>query len=65
VAHFERFRTVLRTELDAEPLPSTVEVYRSVVSGRIRPPAAMATEVMPDFRRFRGEHATPALELHR
>jgi DNA-binding SARP family transcriptional activator len=65
VAHFERFRTVLRTELDAEPLPSTVEVYRSVVSGRIRPPAALATEVMPDFRRFRGEHATPALELHR
>ena len=35
VAHFERFRTVLRTELDAEPLPTTTEIYQSVISGQI------------------------------
>ena len=56
---------MLRSELDAEPLPSTVEVYRSVVSGRICPPAAMATDVLPAGRRLRGERAGAALELHR
>lgn len=37
VAHYRRFRTRLRTELDAEPLPTTTEIYRSVIAGRICP----------------------------
>lgn len=53
VAHYQRFRTLLNAELDAEPLPSTVEIYRSVVSGRICRPAAVATEI--------ADRAAPAL----
>jgi DNA-binding SARP family transcriptional activator len=37
VAHYQRFRDVLRNELDADPLPTTVEIYESVISGRICP----------------------------
>ena len=37
VAHYRRFRNLLRAELDAEPLPATTEIYRSVISGRICP----------------------------
>lgn len=37
VAHYQRFRDLLRNELDADPLPTTVEIYESVISGRICP----------------------------
>jgi DNA-binding SARP family transcriptional activator len=37
VAHYRRLRDRLRSELDAEPLPSTTEIYRSVIAGRICP----------------------------
>ena len=37
VAHYRRFRNRLHTELGAEPLPTTTEIYRSVIAGRISP----------------------------
>ncbi len=64
VAHFQRFRALLRAQLDAEPLPSTVEVYRSVVAGRIRPPAAVAAETAAAARRLHGQHAVSAVGVH-
>src|SRR4051812_6314556 len=39
VAHYQRFRTLLKSELGADPLPRTTEIYRSVVAGRICPEA--------------------------
>ena len=37
VAHYRRFRKLLQSELDAEPLPTTTEIYQSVIAGRICP----------------------------
>ena len=45
VAQFHRFRDLLSAELSAEPLPTTIEVYRSVVSGRICPLDRVATDI--------------------
>jgi DNA-binding SARP family transcriptional activator len=44
VAHFQRFRALLRTELGADPLPSTVQIYQSVISGRICPRSSALVE---------------------
>ena len=65
VAHFERFRTLLRSELDAEPLPGTVAVYRSVCPGGSAHRPAVTADLAPLGRRVRGERAAPALGLHR
>jgi DNA-binding SARP family transcriptional activator len=40
VAHYRRFRNLLRSELNADPLPTTTEIYQSVISGRICPGVA-------------------------
>ena len=37
VAHYRRFRKLLQSELGAEPLPTTTEIYQSVIAGRICP----------------------------
>jgi DNA-binding SARP family transcriptional activator len=37
VAHYQRLRNLLRSELGADPLPTTIEIYQSVISGRICP----------------------------
>ena len=42
VAHYSRFRDLLRRELGADPLPTTTEIYRSVIAGRICPGRAGA-----------------------
>jgi DNA-binding SARP family transcriptional activator len=63
VAHFRRFRDLLKSELEAEPLPTTLEIYRSVVSGRICPTDRIAMDVAPGGTRLTGERAGPALSL--
>ena len=35
VAQYQRFRDLLRDRLDAEPLPTTTEVYERVISGQV------------------------------
>jgi DNA-binding SARP family transcriptional activator len=35
VAHYQRFRELLRRRLGAEPLPTTTEVYERVISGEL------------------------------
>ena len=40
VAHYRRFRNLLRSELNADPLPATTEILQSVISGRICPGVA-------------------------
>jgi DNA-binding SARP family transcriptional activator len=45
VAHYQRFRDLLSSELGAEPLATTVEIYESVISGRICP-GSLAAGIM-------------------
>jgi DNA-binding SARP family transcriptional activator len=65
VAHYHRFRDLLKSELEAEPLPATMEIYRSVVSGRICPTDAIATDLAAAAARFERERAAPALQARR
>src|SRR3954452_12919666 len=62
VAYFHRFRDVLKSELEAEPLPTTVEIYRSVVSGRICPSDRIAMDVAAGRARFERDRRVAALE---
>jgi len=61
VAHYHRFRDLLKSELEAEPLPATMEIYRSVVSGRICPLDGIATDLAGAAARFERERAAAAL----
>ena len=57
------FVTSLKTELEAEPLPTTIEIYRSVVSGRICPSDRIGTDMAAGSARFERERPVAALEL--
>jgi len=63
VAHYHRFRDLLRSELEAEPLPTTIEIYRSVVSGRICPSDRIAMDMASRGACFERERPAAALEL--
>jgi DNA-binding SARP family transcriptional activator len=61
VAHYHRFRDLLKSELEAEPLPTTIEIYRSVVSGRICPSDRIAMDMASRGARFERERHAAAL----
>ena len=65
VTHYQRFCDLLKAELGAEPLPTTIEIYQSVISGRTCPPDPVTTDIAAAGRRFRGERAAATLRLQR